>query len=229
MNISKILWITPFFSFIAGYYLLHLLYSVPEIKTPCILGKQLPEAVKILSDYNLNARLMAEKEDIDLPNYTIVSQTPATHTKVKPHQSVFLVVTKHPETRPAPHMIGKSAETITQQLNDDHIRYKYYWLTTHHPKETCIAQYPQPKDPIDDNFMILYLSAGNHKPFIWPDFKERELDEVVSFLEHHEYAPEIIYNTNKKSGSYVVDQRPLAGSLVNLHNNSKPLIQLYVE
>ena len=77
--------------------------------------------------------------------------------------------------------------------------------------------------------MILYLSANNHKPFIWPDFRGRELDEAVSFLEQHEYSPKIIHNTQKNDGTFIIDQRPIAGSLIDLQNDTKPLVQLYIQ
>jgi len=192
------------------------------------VGKTLPEAVKILSDYNLNARLMAEKEDSDLPDYTIVSQTPRQNAKIKAHQSVFMVLTRQPEKPIAPHLIGETADIIYKKTTPNHIRHKTYPIASHHPTGHCIAQFPRPKEPIEDNLLICYMSTGNKKPVLWPNFKGKTLEIVREFLEEHALTPEIQGSAGKGSEAIVIDQRPLPGSIIDLSKSIKPTIQLYV-
>ncbi len=228
MRTHSILWAVPFVSFLMGYYSLHVLYTIPEIATPSVVGKQLPEAVKILSDYNLNARLMAEKEDPDLPDYTIVSQTPRQDAKIKAHQSVFLVLTRQPEKPVAPHLIGETAKAIQQKTAKNHIRCKTYPIASHHPTGHCIAQFPRPEDPVEDNFLICYISSGNKKMVLWPDFRGKTLESVQEFLAEHLLVPEIQGSPGKGSEALIADQRPLPGTIVDLSTIKKPTIQLYI-
>ena len=64
--LKKYLWILPFLSFLLGYQFLSTLTTVHELKVPPLVGLSVTEAVKVLSDNNLNARIMAEKEEPDL-------------------------------------------------------------------------------------------------------------------------------------------------------------------
>lgn len=229
MVVKSILWTIPFFSFLAGYYLINLLYTIPELQTPCVVGKQLPEAVKILSNHNLNARLLAEKEDADLPDYTIVSQTPREEAKIKAHQSVFLVLTRQPEKPQAPHLLGKTSDQIEAALHKKHIRHKCYSITSNHPKGHCFAQYPRPEERLDDNSLICYMSNGSEKPIIVPDLRGKPLTEVQEFLATHDITPEITGSSRKDICSVIVEQRPLPGSIVP-HNQCGGLnIQLQIK
>jgi len=228
MSLQSLSWIFPFLSFISGYYCLHTLYTVPELVTPNVVGKQLPEAVKVLSDYNLNTRLLAIKEDSDLPDYTIVSQTPRQDAKIKAHQSVFLVLTRQPEKPLAPPFIGESAANIQESVRKANIHCKLYWIKSPHPAGHCIAQFPLPKEPLENNFLICYISTGNKKAVLWPDFRGKTLASVKEFLDEHAITPEIQGVPGKKGEPLVTDQRPLPGSIINLHADEKPAIQLHI-
>jgi len=57
--------------------------NVDQIQAPALVGKQLQNAVALLSQKNLNVRFITQKEDPDLPHGTILSQTPAAGRNVK--------------------------------------------------------------------------------------------------------------------------------------------------
>ena len=63
MKTSTYLWLLPFLSFLCGYQLIRSLYTVNTLTTPSIIGKEIQDAIKILSDNNLNPRILTEKED----------------------------------------------------------------------------------------------------------------------------------------------------------------------
>lgn len=229
MFIKNFLWTMPFISFLLGYYCLHQLYTVPSLTIPNVIGKQLPEAVGILSDYNLNARLIAEKEDPDLPDYTIVSQTPRENTHIKSHQSIFLVVTRQPKKTIAPNLIGKPLEAIKTCIDTHHIHGKMYTAPSPYPKGHCFTQFPSPNSPLKDNFLIYYISSSNKKPVLWPNFRGKSLDLVQEFLQQHNLKPEIQGNREKGTEPIITDQRPLPGSIIDLTKEEKPTIQLYIK
>jgi len=83
------IWIVPFLAFIAGYQVVRLLTHTQTVYVPSVLGLHLTDAIRRLSADQLNVRILAEKEDPDLDEGMIISQTPEQGTLVKPHQSLF--------------------------------------------------------------------------------------------------------------------------------------------
>ncbi len=78
--------------------------------------------------------------------------------------------------------------------------------------------------------MWVYCSSGLKTQRIFPDLRGRTVDEVASFLEPYGITVSVVnYDVEsvaKKDSSLVKDQRPLAGSLVDL--NKKLSVQLTV-
>ena len=200
---------------------------------PCLVGKSLYEAVGILSENNLNPRLMAEKEDPDLPAGTVISQSPRTHQKIKPHQSVFLLLSKKPPAQFAPSLVHMPTDSITQKLTGSGLRNKNYALPSHYPKNSCITQIPNTQEPLEKNTVTLYISAGTDKPVIWPDFINKPLEQVKEFLEYRDIQPHIVHSLPVKihhdcAHCTITDQRPLPGSLIMLDKQHPPYVQLHV-
>ena len=228
---KHILWISPFFCFLAGYYSMRFIYYTNEIATPCLIGMQLPDAFSTLSKHNLYPRILQERDDSDLPAGTILTQTPAPQTQIKPQQSVFLVISKPTPLPRAPLCINASKKAILTQTQARNIRAKLYYLPSVYPAEHCFAQYPAANQPVIDNTMLIYLSAGSRKPIVLPNFKQLTIQEAK---DHLATQPIIINATHTHSTPphnctvcIILDQRPLAGSIINL-DETKPL-QLNVQ
>ena len=49
-------------------------------------------------------------------------------------------------------------------------------------------------EPLEKNRLILYISSGNNKPIIWPDFTGMPLQHVVEFLDNYNIEPHIIHD-----------------------------------
>jgi len=236
MYIKQYLWIIPFISFLCGYLIFGKLFEPKVFDTPAIVGKKLLEAVTILSDHKLNIRFIAQKEDPDLPTGTILSQKPLAGRKIKPNQAVFVVVSTKPPKTPCPTLINRSLDSITKILEKENIRNKSYFLPSNHPQNNCIAQYPSPTTPLKENNVITYLSHGNKKPVILPKFKYQNLTDITEFLQKwSEYIDFDILNYSQKNLSelehenyVIIDQRPLAGSIVNLDPKKKLKIHLKI-
>lgn len=234
MNLKSFFWLFPFLSFIAGYYLLHSLYGVTTIDAPSIVGKNIIEAFHILSDHNLSPRLLAEKEDPDLPAGTILSQTPQAGSKIKSQQSVLCVISKKPDTVKAPHLVGKSLRHISVALDKQGVRNKIYYVHSTHPKNMCVGQYPAPEELLPNKKIITYLSSGNAKPVILPNFKHKPLNQITEFLEQYNITADITHygsTTGQKlrGESIIIDQRPLAGSIITFNDDSPIHVQLQVK
>jgi len=210
--------------------LLGTLFQPKEFTTPAIVGKQLLKAISILSDHKLNIRFLAQKEDSDLPQGTILSQKPLPGRKIKANQAIYVVISKKPPKIPCPALLNKSLDTFLKDLENKHIRNNSYFLPSSYPKHNCFAQYPHPLTPLEGKHVITYISDGNKKPVILPDFRNKRITKVVEFLKKYEphIKTEIIHSPASKFGHIcnencvISDQRPLAGSIITL-DEKKPI------
>lgn len=232
MNIKNFLWVIPFLSFTFGYWIMHHIMHIPEITIPHLVGKHVYTVLPIVTDNNLNLRLIDQKEEIDLPEGIILNQTPAAGTIIKQNQPIFIVTTKKPPCIHAPQWIGYTIKELQNQLKPHSISTRIYYLPHIYPEQQCFAQSPHHNEPLENNKMILYISSGNNKPIIWPDFACVCLQEVLNFLEYYQIKPYIINDSqalNNRSDEYmVIDQRPFAGTLLTLDQNQPLSVQLRV-
>lgn len=213
---------------------MHQLFHIPEFATPSVVGKNIHEAFAVLSSHNLNARLLQEKEDPYLPSGTVISQTPQAGQAIKPYQSLFLLLSKQPSRINAPHCLQKKDTDIASLLQAHKTRAKIYRLPSVYPKGLCFAQIPLPQEPINDTMLTLYVSDGNKKPIIWPDFTQLPVPDVIDFLQTHDIQASIVhehpYTAHQTcSACIVTDQRPLAGSLVSLDPEKPCVVQLQAQ
>lgn len=232
MDLKNFLWLAPFFSFIFGYLVMQKILHIPETLTPALVGKQIHTVLPLITQHNLNIRLIDQKEEADLPEGIILNQTPAAGTAIKQNQPVFLVTTKKPVALRAPQCIGIHADELYKQLQAQGIQPRMYYLPHPYPNNLCFAQSPQPNEILEKNRIIIYVSAGNNKPIIWPDLTHNPLQEVVDFLSMYNIQPDIIFDTlhsNSLQQDYtVIDQRPFAGTLLTLDENKPLSVQLRV-
>jgi len=231
MKLTQYLWIIPFVSFLAGYLVVQRMTNVDQVEAPALVGKQLQHAVAILSEKNLNLRFITQKEDPDLPEGTILSQTPAAGRTIKPHQAIHVVICKKPEKIAAPLLINKSITAIEKELSLLGVRNKSYSVASNKPVNSCIAQFPAPGTPLEENKIATYLSCGNKKQLLMPDLQGKPIDDVVEFLKRHSCKIEILHagkktNTQHSQNSIVCNQRPLAGSFVRMSYDKPLFVQL---
>lgn len=230
-----ILWLTPFLAFSTGYYLIRSVYHINEFQTPSLVGKTVVEAFKTTSESDLHLALLAEKEDADLPNGTILSQTPLAGSSIKPHQSIYCVITKQPDPHIVPELTHLPLASAERMLTKKGIKYKIYYQESLHPENNCFAQYPRtgtsisPEEPI-----TLYVSNGMNRPLIWPSFTGQPVAEVQELLQGYGITPTIKHQSSlshfhRCTHCRITDQRPLAGSLVTLYDTKPIQVQLSVQ
>jgi serine/threonine-protein kinase len=231
MNINNYLFLTPFFSFIAGYCIMQQFFYAPETITPHLIGKQVHEVLPLITQHKLNIRLINQKEEADLPEGIILNQTPSPGTTIKANQPLFLVTTKKPLTIRVPQSVGMHINEITTQLQTVGITPRIYYVSHPYPEKICFAQSPQANEPLEKNTLIIYASSGNNKPIIWPDFNGMPVQNVIEFLHNYNIEPHIIRNTThtQQHQEYVIDQRPFAGTLLTLDENKPLSVQLRIQ
>jgi beta-lactam-binding protein with PASTA domain len=231
---SYIAWTVPFFCFLAGYLIFSFFYTTEQCIVPNVVGKNVQDALHILSTNSLNARLLMRKEDSLLPEGTVLSQTPADTQKVKRNQTIFLVISSKPTVINTPSLIGKNLEEITTHCASSGIKPKIYFLPSNHPANICFAQSPSMLQPLETDTVTAYVAQDIHKPVIMPQLKGKPISEIIDFLDNYAIKPEIMHTTwqsetHQCTRCVVVDQRPLPGTLITLLQEKPYPVQIMVE
>ena len=221
----QFLWILPFLSFLLGYQLVRFLSHTEMVEVPPVVGLRMHDAIKNLSLHQLNVRILAEKEEQDLPEGLILSQSPAPGKKVKPHQSIFLVITHQPVKPRAFSFYGLTREEALAQAKRVGIHLTFSELESPHPHGTIIAQSSVPGMELSDKTMAVTVSSGSSTIRLFPDLKGKDLEEVRAFL--LPYGIPLFLSPPDVTSGIIIDQRPLAGSLINL--KKPPVVHLAIK
>ncbi len=232
MKLSRILWLTPFLAFISGYIFISFISSAPVLKAPALVGQSLDKAALLLSQKNLNMRIIGHKDEPDLPEGTIVNQTPTAGSSIKEHQALYLVIARKPAPLQIPDLKNKTAPEAAKIVEGQSLHAKTISLPTDIQKQECLAQYPCPGMAATDQQVIIY-TAQNQKPVIMPNFKRKSVDEVLSFLQLNGCTAEILHATPLQPGHQctqciVLDQRPMPGSLLVITSDKPLKVQLQI-
>jgi beta-lactam-binding protein with PASTA domain len=225
-----LLWTAPFLSLVAGYVSMRMLITPATIKAPLVSGISIEVACKILADHNIAMQIIQYKVDPDTPHNTVINQTPAAHHTMRPHQTMFLTVSQEPVAQKTPDFYQKNSDAIKNMAIPFGIKVYCYPLKVPFCKQQCFAQYPAAHSPLKQRSAIVYIASQESDPVIWPKFIGKRLDEVLLFLEKFSITPHISYASVHDQGlvQFVIDQRPIAGSLIDFKEEKKPIVQLKV-
>lgn len=234
MKITQFLWIVPFLSFLLGYFLLAQVYPIETVRVPSLVGMTLEKVFPLLSNQNINIRLLAMKQDPELPDGTIVSQNPTAQTPIKPHQAIYVVVSQKPPKMRTPALINKSLSAVEQLLKPHGIRNKMYELPSSSALAGhCIGQFPAPNVPLDEKKVITYCAAEKNTLVLLPKFKQKPVTAVTEFLDGHTIKYTLSPSASSKNHAcceacVVTDQRPLAYSIISVGKQANP-VQVHLQ
>lgn len=229
MVMQKYLFVIPFFCFIVSYSIMYKVCVIRDIKTPYLIGKYTHEALSLVAQNDLTIKLMEQKEDVDIPEGIIINQIPSAESLIRSGQSIFVVTTKKPQKKPVLQYVGLTIDDIIPLCEKAEVKYHIHYVSHLFPRGTCFAQYPQQGQCIEKNTIILYISSGNNKPVIWPRFIGKNVGEVSEFLCEYGMEPHIVCNTPNAVHAVVVDQRPMAGTLLTLDDQKAVSVHLRVQ
>lgn len=220
-------WLLPFISFFIGYWIAELFFGAQTITVPKLVGTSITQGIRQLSAQKLNIRIIAEKEDLDLPEGTIISQKPSPSQPIKAQQAIFVVISKKPQLKKTPYLLNKTADHAKNELIKQGIKYKEFNIDSNAPQNMIIAQYPAPKEPINGPVYI-YKAVSPEQKFIFPSLKDRPFEEIQSFLARYNIKSTITYKNQSSHENYkVTEQRPLQGTLISLKH--PPHVQLHLK
>ena len=59
------------------------------------------------------------------------------------------------------------------------------------------------QEPLEKNRLILYISSGNNKPIIWPNFIGIPLQHVIEFFDNYNIEPHIVNDAPHKQHTHI--------------------------
>jgi len=173
-------WLSPFLAFILGYQVMQLFSPYRPIATPNLIGKSLAEAIQIATDLNLNLRQLSTRVDHDLPPQTVISQTPNCST-IKPNQTIFIVISKGPESQTVPNLLGLQLEQAQKECREKGVAADFHPITGNGPHSHCLAQQPSPGGCLT-NKMVVYYTTSHDQHILVPRLVGQPIQEVQTFL-----------------------------------------------
>ncbi len=226
---KSLFFVAPFCCFFLGYYAIRATLHKKELITPNLTGKTLQGGLVTLFGCGLNIRLAREKEDTDIPEGTILEQFPSTGEAIRLNQTVFVTISKKPKPKLTPNFLEMKYKDILLNGQELNIQPTIIWLQSNYPKELCISQFPSPQKPITEENFTIYLSTGSCSLFTVPNLRGQQLFEVEEELKKYNVSLETIgiNNTDLRRNWIIVDQKPTAGSIIDL--NKKLYMQILVK
>lgn len=227
-------WIAPFLSFIAGYFFISHYFSAPTVKVPYLIGKQVHNAISLLSQHMLAARIIGEKEDNNVAPGTIVQQKPAPYTEIRPAQPILLIVSKVSQPLKTPEVVGLPVDEQVVRLQKAGFHVQVCDLESALPQGVCLAQWPCPGAEIkSQGKMILYRAIQKKELYVMPSFQGKSSTYVQELCEKYGLECQVIHAQQPSSWHRcydcgVLDQRPFAGTLLPIGSGKKIVIQIQV-
>lgn len=229
MTYKSFFWLIPFASFGVGYVLANYFFASASFPTPAIVGLSINQAAKMLSDQQLNLRIIGEKADQTVKPETILRQQPNAGLHIKAHQTVFVVVAQKPASPQTPLLLNLNPQQAQEVLNKNAIAAKWYPLPSNAPVDTVIAQDPAPYTDLNKS-VVLYQATGEEHLYIMPQLVNHRLSEATTFLNKHHIPFNAVYPdgvTYSNTRCIIREHRPLAGSIID--SRKPPTVQLLVE
>lgn len=144
--------------FCAGYGVMSRFMGVSSVTVPPVVGLPLSRALYCLSERQLFGHVIAEQEDADIAEGTVVGQIPGQGTVLKARQAVGLTIIKKPAVMRAPAWVGQPLADIRAQAHARGIKLKEHVLPGDSTAFSgCYAQYPMPNGDVPDGVVHVYM------------------------------------------------------------------------
>lgn len=228
--ISSLLFVLPFLCCTGGYFIARCVLQRSTVTIPCLIGKTADAALLLLSEKQLNPRIIGLVDEPDLEPGTVINQIPRADALARPHQTIFLVLASRPTTHIARLCIGTTAEHIRKHYNSEHGEPLFVHLPHALPVGTCFAQSPAEDEPLSTKPMY-YISSGMHETYIWPSLLNAPAHDALEILKKQGVEITIIGEyanapAETLKSLRIIDQRPLPGSFVQCDTMHKPSLHV---
>jgi len=203
------------------------------VVVPALAGKEVVDVLKVLTDLGLNTKVGGGEYDGRVPLNHVIFQDPPAGTEIKKGRDVRIVVSKGPQTFPAPDIQGLSiGEGLIVLEQNGLCRGKNaYTAMENVKKDRIVAQTPRPGRQVKRGDCVdLLVSTGSRPPaFKMPALEGRQLEEAILLIERNNLLLGDIKSVYKRDKplNVVISQGPpkgfrvIEGTVVNLETNRK--------
>lgn len=221
----------PFICYLAGYFFCAQLLNNRIIITPSVMGMPLQQGVMLLSKKNLRSLVIKEREEVSVACGTILDQIPHAQQQIKENQVVYLTISTQP-TQITPSLLAHTAEQIPTIAQQEGLNIRLHHLPVPHTQGQVFGQFPHAgSNRMPGQSVIAYSAITTPKLFIWPNMQGKDLATVQNFLSHYQIKPTILTvdRSTPKDDALIIQQRPVAGSLITLSSLGSLVVQLLVD
>ncbi|MCP4643168.1 MAG: PASTA domain-containing protein [bacterium] len=205
----------------AGYYVFTRAVASGEYVTvPNISGLPMAEAAYMLSDVGLTVGPQVTKPSDHVPPYYVISQMPPAGKVVRQGRKVYPTVSKGPDFRQAPVLVGKLLEPALDVIEANRFEKGSIARIVHEePRDTVIAQDPPPgRDVAPEAKVHLLVSQGTQPLTVYmPDLSSLNAEEARRMLAPLGVTPLVIQRVDRADlpMDAVMAQTPEAGTLIS--------------
>lgn len=220
----------PFACFAAGYFVARSMLQRSTVTIPALVGKTADTALVLLSEKQLNPRIIGLVDEPDLEPGTVITQIPGTNALARPHQTIFLVLASRPSTHIAPYYVGISEEQIRKKCSAEKGEPIFVHIPHSLPSGICFAQFPSEGVSLSEK-AIYYISSGIQETYVWPSFLNTSAYEAIESLKKQGVQVTIMgdythASTEELKQLRIIDQRPLPGSFVQCDTIHSPSLHV---
>jgi beta-lactam-binding protein with PASTA domain len=206
--------LVPFGLFWLGYFAVSHLVSIQEVVAPLVVGQRLAQALKNASNNRVGVRIASEVIDADMPEGTVVRQSPLPGSSMKMHQPLYLVVSTHPHQQQMIDCTDKSKDDIEVALEQAGIRTRFYGLENPAPLHDCIGQFPTVGDMVLPQYgALIYYSTGTTPLRIMPNCIGRSITQVRQLVSRYSG---VLRAPGFDDDGVIGQQEPLPGAIIDI-------------
>jgi serine/threonine-protein kinase len=237
LRILKIVVLLIIFAVVGGvsaYLTLTLIIKSEEtVVVPELVGKEVVNVLRILTDLGLNTKVAGAEYSAGVPLNYVIFQNPVAGTELKKGRDVRLIVSKGAETVLVPNIKGISIQQGLVILEQNRLCQGKRSFTTSEnvKKDIIIAHTPPPGLSVKRGVCVDLLVSTGTRPtaFKMPDLDGRLLEDAILLIERNNLLlgdVNSVYRKDKLRDA-VVGQTPAAGhrvsegTIVNLEANRK--------
>ena len=184
---------------LSAYITMNLVIGGKEVKVPQLVGKDIKNAVELLSQNELNIAISETKRyDDKITVDHIIVQNPEANTMIKKGRKVEVILSMGTEKIEIPSFAKKTERESVIMIQQMDFRIGTISIISNsNLKEGVIAQYPESGvNAFRGTSIDLLINRGTERFFVMPDLIGKNLDTVTDFLT----------NNNMKIGGIKVEE-----------------------
>ncbi|MEW6053562.1 MAG: PASTA domain-containing protein [Nitrospirota bacterium] len=202
-----------FFAFVLlglffGYLTFKILSFSRTVEVPNIVGKNLLESNRLLSEKGLYLKIEGEDFDPAVPAGNVIRQDIPAGNKIKERRGIKVVISKGPRVKSVPLIVNESITSAESMLLQKGLKIARV-IAVHSDiveKDRIIAQRPGPEEQVSDTFTVLVSLGPYERIFYCPDFKGMPLDQADVLIRNMNLKP-----VTEGEGQTILSQKPEPG------------------